>query len=307
MSISLKLVGLMILFCAVGGAVGAADTQPVQTVKDAYPNLATDALLYARLKDLPPDVLLESGAFTIIPDDLNGRIKQAPKGLWPQMKRNLFFVLEDVAAQALLTYEAIEWAKKNNQAPAADKDPVPAYLASMTANLTVSDEEAKAFFDKNTEMAAGATFDKAKDDLKKFLLDQKRADAVRAHITGIGQRYEVDINKAWVAKQYAAAMDNPVDRTRTLGKPTLVEFGDDSSKPCQAMIPVLNAVKNDYAGRAYVVIVHVDKDQLLGARYDVEAIPVQVFFDKYGKEVFRHVGFYSKELTVAKLTEMGVK
>ena len=308
MSISLKLIGLTILLCAAAGAVSAADAQVGQTVKDAYPGLASDALQHAKLKDLPADVIVESGEFTIVPSDLTGRIKQAPKELWPQMKRNLFFVLEDLSAQAFLTFEAGAWAKQNQQAAsAAGKDIVPAYLASLTGDPTVTDEEARSYFDKNKDPAAGATFDQAKDDLKKFLVNQKRADAARACISGIGQRYEINVNMAWVAKQYAAAMDNPVDRTRKLGKPSMVDFGADSCKPCQEMAPILSSLKNEYAGKANVLVVRVDKEQMLGARYGIEAIPVQVFFDKDGKEIFRHVGFYAKDQIVAKLAEMRVK
>jgi hypothetical protein len=34
---------------------------------------------------------------------------------------------------------------------------------------------------------------------------------------------------------------------------------------------------------------------------------VQVFFDKDGKEFFRHIGFFPQEEVEKKLTEMGVK
>ncbi len=41
--------------------------------------------------------------------------------------------------------------------------------------------------------------------------------------------------------------------------------------------------------------------------YGVQFVRVQVFFDKNGKEVVRHVGFFLKEEVVAKLAELGVK
>lgn len=308
MSISLKLIGLTVLFCAAAGAVGAADAQPIQTVKDTYPGLASDALQFARLTDLPTGVVMESGEIQITANDLNGPIRESPKEFWPQMKRNLFFVLENLAARNFVTYEADAWAKRNPEAAGkAGKDLIQAFLTSMTGEQSVSDEEAKSYFESNKGMTPGVAFNDIKDQLKQFLVDQKRGEAARAYITATGQRYEINLSKTWVAKQYAAAMDNPVDSIRKSGKPTLVDFGADSCKPCQEMAPILTALKTQYAGKANVLFVHVDKEPVLAARYGIEAIPVQVFFDKDGKEIFRHVGFYSKDEITAKLGEMGAK
>jgi len=304
MSISPKLIGLAVVLCAAAGAVSAADTQPVQTVKDTYPGLATDSLPYARLKDLPAGVILESGGVKITPNDLNERIREAPKEFWPQLKRNLFFVLEGVAAQAFLSYEAVQ---NKDAASASDKDAIQAYLARVTGDLTVSDDEIKSYYDKNKDTMGGAAFDQVKDQLKQFLLDQKRMEATKVYVVGIGQRYEIDVNKAWVAKQYAAAMNNPVDKVRKSGKPTIVDFGADGCQPCELMVPILASLTNDYAGKANVLFVHVRKEPVLAARYGIDVIPVQAFFDKDGKEVFRHTGFYPKDQIVAKLAEMGAK
>ncbi|MDD3805423.1 MAG: thioredoxin domain-containing protein, partial [bacterium] len=69
----------------------------------------------------------------------------------------------------------------------------------------------------------------------------------------------------------------------------------------------LESVKTEYAGKLNVLFVHVRKEQILAARYGIESIPVQVFFDKDGKEIFRHTGFFPREQIVSKLAEIGVK
>jgi len=46
---------------------------------------------------------------------------------------------------------------------------------------------------------------------------------------------------------------------------------------------------------------------VLAARYGIGSIPVQVLFDKDGKERFRHVGFFPQDEIEKKLAEMGVK
>ena len=43
------------------------------------------------------------------------------------------------------------------------------------------------------------------------------------------------------------------------------------------------------------------------AIHGIQSILVQVFFDKDGREVFRHVGFFPKAQIIAKLVEMEVK
>jgi thioredoxin 1 len=49
------------------------------------------------------------------------------------------------------------------------------------------------------------------------------------------------------------------------------------------------------------------QDQILAARYGIQSIPVQIFFDKDGKEVLRHVGFWPQEEIEKQMAKMGVK
>jgi thioredoxin 1 len=101
-------------------------------------------------------------------------------------------------------------------------------------------------------------------------------------------------------------MDNPVDKARRSGKPTLVDFGATGCGPCDMMTPILASLTKKYAGKLNVLFVHVGEEQILGARYGVRTIPVQVFFDKEGKEVFRHEGFFPQAEIERKLTDMGI-
>ena len=91
------------------------------------------------------------------------------------------------------------------------------------------------------------------------------------------------------------------------GYNTLVDFGADGCKPCEMMEPILATLKKKYKGKANVVFVHVREHQMLATRYGIQSIPVQIFFDKNGKEVFRHVGFFAQEEIEEKLEELGVQ
>jgi thioredoxin-related protein len=49
------------------------------------------------------------------------------------------------------------------------------------------------------------------------------------------------------------------------------------------------------------------QEQILAARYQVRSIPTQVFFDKTGQEVYRHVGFFSVEDIEKQLLRIGIQ
>ncbi len=95
----------------------------------------------------------------------------------------------------------------------------------------------------------------------------------------------------------AATAAPPAAAPATPGKalPRLVDLGAGKCIPCKKMAPIIEALKKDYAGIVDVVFVDVWKDPDGGKPYKIRLIPTQVFFDREGKEVFRHEGFFSRE------------
>ncbi|HEX2986853.1 MAG TPA: thioredoxin family protein [Chloroflexota bacterium] len=89
--------------------------------------------------------------------------------------------------------------------------------------------------------------------------------------------------------------------------PRLVDLGATKCIPCKMMVPVLDEISKEYKGKLKVEFVDVWKDEAAARKYNVQNIPVQIFFDAKGKEVYRHVGYFPKDGIVAKLAEMGVK
>jgi len=51
----------------------------------------------------------------------------------------------------------------------------------------------------------------------------------------------------------------------------------------------------------------VRQDPSVGEKYGISVIPTQIFFDKDGKELFRHEGFFPKEDILAKWKELGIQ
>ena len=79
-------------------------------------------------------------------------------------------------------------------------------------------------------------------------------------------------------------------------KVTFIELGSVRCIPCQKMQPVMKSIEEKYGDQVKVVFYDVwtDEGRPFAEKYDVEAIPTQVFLDKNGKEFFRHVGFFEE-------------
>lgn len=89
------------------------------------------------------------------------------------------------------------------------------------------------------------------------------------------------------------------------GKPVLLELGSHSCVPCKKMMPILAELSIEQT--AFVVsFVDVWAVEGKSDQYGIKSIPTQLFFDKDGNEIFRHVGFYPKEDILAKWKEFGI-
>ena len=87
---------------------------------------------------------------------------------------------------------------------------------------------------------------------------------------------------------------------------TLVDLGARSCVPCKLMAPILEELKKEYKGRAAVIFIDVwdQANQGKAKAFKIMSIPTQIFFDKEGKEVYRHLGFLGKDDIVSKLEEL---
>ncbi|MEP0846643.1 MAG: thioredoxin family protein [Phycisphaerae bacterium] len=89
--------------------------------------------------------------------------------------------------------------------------------------------------------------------------------------------------------------------------PRLLDLGSDKCQPCKEMAPILAELKREYAGKATVDFLDVWKDAAAAEPYGIRVIPTQIFYDRDGKEVWRHEGFLAKDEIIAKLKELGAK
>ena len=299
----------LLLLCVTACAASAQAPPGKPTVAKSCPGLASGPLRAARLARLPKGVVLRSASLQITQQQVTAEIQKAPERVRKQLGRNAFFVLEQLATQRLLLSEARAWAVAHNPSVKTDNEDslIRAYLQTLAERASVSDEEVRAFYSQNKDLVGGAPFENVREDLKRYLLGEKQQAAVEAHIDRLAERAAAEVDATWTRQQCRLAMDNPVDKARRSGKPALVDFGAAGCRPCDMMTPILASLKKKYAGRLNVLFVHVGDEQVLAARYGVETIPVQVFFDKGGKQVFRHEGFFAQAEIERKLGAMGLK
>lgn len=90
------------------------------------------------------------------------------------------------------------------------------------------------------------------------------------------------------------------------GLPKLLELGSVTCHACQEMKPIIEELARELRGRVIVEFVDVVRHGEVADRYQIQAIPTQIFLDAEGKELFRHVGFYPKEEILAKMKELGM-
>lgn len=107
----------------------------------------------------------------------------------------------------------------------------------------------------------------------------------------------------------AGTVESPVSVQAMLAnaskyKLTVVELGSVRCRPCQMMTPVLESVAGAYKGKVRVVFFDVWQDQTPARHYAIRVIPVQIFLDSTGKEVFRHEGFYPEGELRKKIGEL---
>lgn len=110
-----------------------------------------------------------------------------------------------------------------------------------------------------------------------------------------------DISKALPETGSGEVREVPVK-----GMVTMLDLGADSCIPCKMMAPILTKMEKKYDGKAAIIFIDVWKHREQAKRFGIRAIPTQIFFNKEGKEIYRHVGFMGESAIVKQLKKMGV-
>lgn len=87
-------------------------------------------------------------------------------------------------------------------------------------------------------------------------------------------------------------------------QPVLVDFWAEWCMPCRNLAPVIEAVANDFKGKAKVGKLDTDANRGTSMKYGITAIPTIIIF-KGGSIAKKFVGFKKKEEIAAALVEAG--
>ena len=77
-------------------------------------------------------------------------------------------------------------------------------------------------------------------------------------------------------------------------KPVVVDFWAQWCPPCRAMLPTIDALADELAGKVKVGKVNTDENRTISAQYAITSIPTVMIF-KGGTPVKRLVGLRRKE------------
>ena len=104
----------------------------------------------------------------------------------------------------------------------------------------------------------------------------------------------------------ASTDDELVALARSRNRVVIAEFGLGLCRQCKAQSAILEKIRETYKDKVVVRMVHVNKEQQLTARYQIETIPHLVFFEPSGNVALRKTGVMKFEDIAAQLSRMGV-
>ncbi len=87
------------------------------------------------------------------------------------------------------------------------------------------------------------------------------------------------------------------------GKPAMVDFWATWCGPCKMIAPHVEALADEFAGKAVVAKLDVDNNRDTAIKFGIQSIPTLLFF-KGGKLVDRVIGAVDKKVLKEKLSAL---
>jgi len=283
------------LLCSVVYAGGA------ETAGAKYAPFGVGLLNEAQLKDLPAEVLATVNGAKITREFLESKIADASENEQPGMEQSRPFLLAQFVQREILLQKARkDGLLKKDADETAENEAIHALMQKCTDGVEVKDSELREVYEKYKRGFGGASFEEAKPTLQKNVLAQKKQMAVLMLMEETGKNAKVAVNAAWAAEQNKLLTDNDLDRGLKAGKIMMVEFTGEGCVYCKQMAPIIKELEAEQKD-VNIVSIDIDKHRELMLRYDVQGVPVQVFFSAKGEEVYRHEGLWTKKGIVEKL------
>ena len=221
--------------------------------------------------------------------------------------------LDQLVLQEILLQEAERLGVKSEaNAKPEDKD------SSQIQNLLkkevidkvkVEKEEIELLYKEHQSKMGKKKLDEVAPILEELIRDAKGKEKIEEYVTSLREKAKVDIDEKRLKDITVAAPDTNTSeefsKAVKSGKPLLVDFGANNCVPCRQLRPILKDLAKEQTGKAEILIIDVYKYKSLASEYKIQVVPTLIFFDKSGKEVYRHMGAWDKDSIVKKLTEIG--
>ncbi|MEN6372684.1 MAG: thioredoxin family protein [Armatimonadota bacterium] len=188
---------------------------------------------------------------------------------------------------AIIAVVAVKSKKTTEKSQIAKVEEKSVEQKSSLKKVGVSVEEPAANLKKETTETAKTTDEKlpaAKDKTSATL-----AKPVPANQKNVKP---IDIKPLNTTAKPAKA--SPSQSGKNIRPVKLIELGAPACAPCKKMLPIMDELKRDYAGKLEIVLINVQEDEKAIDKYNVNTIPAQIFLDSKGHEIFRHEGKYTK-------------
>ena len=175
--------------------------------------------------------------------------------------------------------------------------------------VKVDSEEVEKLYRQHRAQMGGKPLNEVGPFIEGAIREARGKEQMGEYVLALKEKAKIEIDE-----KRLQAIASPTPPTNTgeefknalqSGKPVLVDFGANSCMPCRQIRPILKEVGQEYAGKAEVLVIDVYKYKELAGEYRVQVIPTLIFFDKSGKEVYRHMGAWDKASIVGKLKEAG--
>jgi thioredoxin 1 len=145
--------------------------------------------------------------------------------------------------------------------------------------------------------------------VENLIREAKGNEKMEEYLTSLRKKAQIEVVESRLQKIAAPSPSTnsgeEFQQAMKSGKPVLVDFGANNCAPCRQIRPILREMEKEYTGKAHILIIDVYKEKDLARQFKVQMIPTLIFFDKAGKEVFRHMGAWDKASIAGKLKEAG--
>jgi thioredoxin 1 len=175
--------------------------------------------------------------------------------------------------------------------------------------VKVNKEEIELLYKEHQSKMGKKKLDEVAPILEDLIRDAKGKEKVEEYITSLREKAKVEVDEKRLQDIATPAPDTNTseefNKAIKSGKPLLVDFGANNCVPCRQIRPILKEIAKEQTGKAEILIIDVYKYKSLATDHKIQVVPTLIFFDKSGKESYRHMGAWDKDSIVNKLKELG--